>query len=402
MWGRPALDARALDGIRVLDLSNHGAAPMATMHLADHGADVIKVEHPDGGDEMRRWGNLKDGIGLFYKVANRNKRCITLDLKHPRGQELARRLASEVDVVVENFRTGTLERWGLSYADLAQDNPSLVMLHVTGFGRTGPRATSPGFGSLTEAFAGAVYANGFPDRRPLIQPFMFGDSSAAIFGAFSVMLALLHAHRTGQGQEIDLALHEPVLAMLGPMVIDHDQLGLVQERSGGESPHVAPRGTFRTHDGGWVAASGSTQATFERICRALGAEELIADPRFVTNSARVANIHDLFTVMDRLIGQFNRVELLARAAEHDATIVPVNSIADIVVDPQIVARENIATVVDHDFGAVRMQNLAGRLSATPGRITHAGRALGADNAEVFGGLGLGETELAELVREGII
>lgn len=396
------MERRALDGIRVLDLSNHGAAPMAAMHLADHGADVIKVEHPDGGDEMRRWGNLKDGVGLFYKVANRNKRAITLDLKQSRGQEIVRRLASEVDVVIENFRTGTLERWELGYAQLAKNNPALVMLHVTGFGRTGPRATSPGFGSLTEAFAGAVYANGFPDRRPLMQPFMFGDSSAAIFGAFTIMVALLHAQRTGEGQEIDLALHEPVLAMLGPMVIDHDQLGVVQERSGGESPHVAPRGTFRTRDGGWVAASGSTQATFERICRALAAEALIVDPRFVTNAARVANIHDLFAAMDRLIGGFDRSELLERAARHDATIVPVNSIADIVVDPQIAARQNIADVPDHDFGTVKMQNVAGLLSVTPGRITHAGRALGADTAEVLGALGLSDDDLATLERDGVI
>lgn len=392
-----------LSGVRVLDLSNHFAGPMAAMHLADYGAEVIKVEHPAHGDELRRWGSSKDGVGLFFKVVNRNKKAITLDLKHSTGQQLARDLASSCDVVIENFRTGRLEEWNLDYQALSERNPSLVMLHLTGFGRTGPRATNPGFGSLVEAFAGAVFPNGYADRRPLMQPFGFGDATAAIFAAHIVMVALFHRERTGDGQEIDLGLYEPILTMLGPQIIDYDQLGVVQERSGPQSPHVSPRGTFQTRDGGWVAVSGSTQATFERIARALELDELTSDPRFATNALRVKNATELIELLDGAIGGIDRNELLARAAELEVTIAPVNNVADLYADPQLLARENIATVADDELGTVRMQNVAGRLSRTPGRITHAGPRLGEHNAELYSQLlDLSAQDLEELAAEGVI
>lgn len=376
----------ALHGIRVLDLSNLGAGPMITMHLGDFGADVIKVEHPIRGDELRHWGNAKDGVGLFFKVVNRNKRAVTLDLKTPEGQELARALARECDVVVENYRTGTIEGWGLGYSDLSADREDLVYAHVTGFGRTGPRSHQPGFGSLTEAFAGAVYRSGFPDRRPLMQPFALVDSAAALVGAYAVMVALFHRERTGQGQEIDLALYESIFNMMGPHVIDYDQLGLVQERMGAHSPHVAPRGTFQTRDGAWVAMSGSTQSTFERICAALGAPELATDARFATNAARISHLPDLTEALDDLAGAMDRDVLLERADELGAPICAVNNIADIFEDDHYDARSNIVKVDDEELGSVRMQNVATTLTSTPGAITHAGPRLGQHNAEVYRGL----------------
>lgn len=392
-----------LEGVRVLDLSNLMAGPMSTMHLADFGADVIKVEHPARGDEMRRWGNAKGDVGLFFKVVNRNKRTVTIDLRSEEGRDLTLRLAAECDVVVENFRTGTLEGWGLGYEAIRAVNPEVIMLHLTGFGRTGPRAHDPGFGSLVEAFAGASYINGHADREPLIQPFGLGDSSAAIFGAYSVVVALFNKAAGGGGQEIDLGLYEGLFAMLGPQVIDYDQLGLMQERYGADNPFVAPRGTFRTRDGLWVAVSGSTQGTFERICKALGIEECIEDPRFRTNRLRVEHGPALSNIIGTAVALWDRGELVERARSLEATIGPVNNVRDAFTDEQFAARGNIAQVQDEELGPVKMQNVAAKLSRTPGSVRHAGPPKGKHNQEVFGDLlGLTNAELDVLRAAGAI
>ena len=394
---------RPLEGLRVLDLSNLLAGPMSTMHLADYGADVIKVEHPERGDEMRRWGLQKDGVGLFFKMINRNKRTITVDLGHPEGRELIRRLAAEVDVVVENFRTGTVERWGIGYDDLRAANSDLIMVHLTGFGRTGPLSHEPGFGSLVEAFSGAAYVNGHADREPLIQPFGLGDASAAIFAAFAVMVAVYNRDQGHGGQEIDLGLYEGLFTMLGPQVINYDQLGVIQERYGADNPFVAPRGTYLTRDGHWVAISGSTQATFERICRALELDDLLTDERFATNAARIANGSTLADVLRSEIGTRDRDDLVALARKHQATMGPVNNVADMFEDGQVKARGNVVRIDDDELGSVRMQNVAITFSATPGRITHAGAPKAAFNDEVLRDvLGLGEEEILRLKESGAI
>lgn len=394
---------RPLEGLRVLDLSNLLAGPMSTMHLADYGADVIKVEHPARGDEMRRWGLQKDGVGLFFKVINRNKRTITVDFGHPEGRDLVRRLATDVDVVVENFRTGTVERWGIGYDDLVAVNPDLIMVHLTGFGRTGPLSHEPGFGSLVEAFAGAAYINGHSDREPLIQPFGLGDATAAIFAAFAVMVAVYNRDRGHGGQEIDLGLYEGLFTMLGPQVINYDQLGVVQERYGADNPFVAPRGTYLTRDGHWIAISGSTQATFERICRALEMDELLIDERFASNALRIANGAALTELLREAIGKRDRDDLVTLARTHQATIGPVNNVADMFSDSQVAARGNVVEIDDEELGPVRMQNVAIKFTETPGRITHTGPPMAAHNDEVFGELlGLGEEELTWLKDQGVI
>lgn len=392
-----------LEGLRVLDLSNLLAGPMSTMHLGDYGADVIKVEHPARGDEMRQWGLKKDGIGLFFKVVNRNKRTITIDLSRPEGRDLVLRLAREVDVVVENFRTGTVERWGIGYEDLSAANPDIIMMHLTGFGRTGPLAHEPGFGSLVEAFAGAAYINGHADREPLIQPFGLGDATAAIFAAFAVMVAVYNRDHGGGGQEIDLGLYEGLFTMLGPQVVNYDQLGVVQERYGADNPFVAPRGTYRTRDGHWVAISGSTQVTFERICTALELPGLSSDPRFASNELRIANGQVLSELLKQRIAELDRDEVLARARKHQATMGPVNNVADMFGDPHVKARGNIVEIPDEDLGPVRMQNVALKFSRTPGRIVHTGPRKAAFNEEVFHDvLGLGEEAIAQLTEKGVI
>lgn len=394
---------RPLEGLRVLDLSNLLAGPMSAMHLADYGADVIKVEHPVRGDEMRRWGLQKDGVGLFFKVINRNKRTVTIDLGHPQGRDLVRRLAAEVDVVVENFRTGTVERWGIGYEDLTAENPDLIMVHLTGFGRTGPLAHEPGFGSLVEAFAGAAYINGHADREPLIQPFGLGDATAAIFAAFAVMVAVYNRDQGHGGQEIDLGLYEGLFTMLGPQVINFDQLGVVQERYGADNPFVAPRGTFLTRDGHWMAISGSTQATFERICRALELDDLLEDGRFATNESRIANGEVLTTMLRDAISQRDRDELVALARKFQATIGPVNNVADMFEDSQVQARGNLVEVDDAELGPVRMQNVAIAFSKTPGRISHTGPPKAAHNDEIFREtLGMEDEEILRLKEIGVI
>lgn len=388
----------------MLDLSNLLAAPMATMYLGDFGAEVIKAEHPIRGDELRRWGNRRGDVGLFFKVLNRNKRLITLDLKAPRGQDLVRRLAAECDVVVESYRPGTLERWGIGYEQLSAINAGLIMLHVSGFGRTGPWSQRPGFGTLAEAFSGYAHITGFPDRPPLLPSFGLGDTSTGVLAAFAVMLTLYHRDLGGgPGQEIDLGLYEGLFTMLGPQVIDYDQLGITQERCGSRLPFVSPRNTYQTADGAWIAIAGSTQGTFERIMRALDCESLLSDPRFADNHRRIENAEALDVELQHAVGEWTLAEVLDVFERMEAPVGPVYDIAQIFEDPHYRARENIVAIPDPELGEVRMQNVVPRLSQTPGRITHAGLRKGAYNLEVYGGLlGLGAEELAGLRAEGVI
>ena len=397
------MSRRPLADVRVLDLSNLLAGPMATMHLADYGADVVKVEHPQRGDELRRWGHSKDGVGLFYKMLNRNKRAITLDLKSERGQELVRRMVPRFDVVAESYRPGTLERWGIGYEQLREVNPDLIMLHISGFGRTGPWSQRPGFGTLAEAFSGAAYITGFPDRPPLLPSFGLGDTSTAIFAAYAVMVALHNRDHGGGGQEIDLGLYEGLFTLLGPQVVDYDQLGIVQEREGGRLPFVAPRNTYLTSDDIWAAIAGSTQVTFERICRALGIEHLIEDERFTTNQLRVDNCPALDDEIQAAVGGLTYEEIMERFDAVGATVGPVLNVEQLVGHPQVRARGNVAAVDDDELGTIRMQNVAARLSETPGHIEHAGPPKGHHNDEVYGELlGLDGDELAELAADGVI
>ncbi len=372
------------DGVKVIDISNFLAAPMSAMFLADFGADVVKVERPGHGDEVRYWGRNKNGVGLYFKILGRGKKSVTADMRTPFGVDVVKRLIKDADILVENYRTGTLEKWGIGPDVLHALNPGLIILRITGFGQTGPYAQRPGFGTLAEAFAGFVHINGEADGPPLLPGFGLADSTTGLMAAFLASAALHEKRRSGKGQVIDLAIYETLLTLLGPQVIDYDQLGQIQQRQGSRLPFTAPRNTYRSRDGKWVSIAGSAQSTFERICQALEIPEVVKLAPFIDNRKRLENAKALDEVLQGAIEKYDLDELTRRFLAVDAPIAPVNDIAQICADPQIIARENVTTLEDKELGVpIKMQNVVGKFSQTPGRITAPGPRLGEHNREVL-------------------
>jgi crotonobetainyl-CoA:carnitine CoA-transferase CaiB-like acyl-CoA transferase len=386
-----------LAGVKVIDIANFLAGPMASMFLADFGAEVIKVERPGSGDEIRYWGNNKNGVGLMYKLINRNKRSVTADLRTPLGVEIVKRLVRDADIIVENYRKGTLEKWGLGYDVLSKINPGLIMLRLTGFGQTGPNSHKPGFGTLAEGYAGYAYITGYPDRPPLLPGFGLADDTAGLMGAFLATVALQEKNRSGKGQVVEYAIYEPLLTLLGPQVVDYDQLGVIQERNGSRLPFTAPRNTYRTKDDKWVSISGSAQSTFERMCEALEVPELVKDPRFLDNRLRIQNAPALDDALQAAIERFDRAELIVLFDMFDATVAACNNVQEIFEDPHIQARGNIVPIPDEELGGpLRMQNIVGNFSRTPGKIRHAGPVLGSSNRDILvDQLGFSKEELRQ-------
>jgi len=384
-------------GVKVIDISNFLAAPMSAMFLADFGADVIKLERPGPGDEVRYWGRNKGGVGLYYKILGRGKRSVTADMRTPFGVEVVKRLVKDADILVENYRVGTLEKWGIGPEVLHAINPGLVIMRITGFGQTGPYRERPGFGTLAEAFAGFVHINGEEKGPPLLPGFGLADSTTGLMAAFLASAALHEKRRSGKGQVVDLAIYETLFTLLGPQPIDYDQLGEVQQRQGSRLPFTAPRNTYRSKDGKWVSIAGSAQSTFERICQALEIPHVVKMAPFIDNRKRLENAKALDEVLQDAIGKLPLDELTRRFLAVDAPIAPVNDIAQIFADPQFQARENIVAVEDAELGGpIKMQNVVGKFSATPGRIRRAGPKLGEHNREVLiGELGFTEAEIKE-------
>ncbi|AYF75495.1 CoA transferase [Nocardia yunnanensis] len=390
-----------LTGIRVLDAATLFAGPLAATMLADFGAEVIKIEHP-AGDPVRTHGAQRDGVGLWWKMLGRNKKSVTLYLGSPEGQELFRRMAADADVVIENFRPGTLERWGLSYATLRQHNPGLVLARVTGFGQTGPYAHRPGFGTLAEAMSGFAAMTGEPDGPPTLPPFGLADGIAALTTAFAIMTALRARERDGQGQQIDLAIVEPILTLLGPHILAYDQLGQLPARTGNRSVNNAPRNTYRTADGRWVAVSTSAQSIAERVMRLVGRPEFLTEPWFATGSGRAAHADELDAAVGEWISQRDTDEVVTAFEKAEAAVAPIYTAADILADPQFHALETITTVEDAELGPLRMQNVLFRLSETPGEIRWSGPPLGAHTEEVLRGYDVDELSLARLRKAGVV
>jgi crotonobetainyl-CoA:carnitine CoA-transferase CaiB-like acyl-CoA transferase len=393
---------RPLEGIRVVEAATLFAAPMATMLLADFGADVVKLEHPRHPDPARGHGPAKDGAGLWFKALSRNKRHATLDLSHPDGQALFLRLAADADVVVENFRPGTLERWNLGWNELSTANPRLVLARVSGFGQDGPYAHRAGFGTLAEAMSGFAALNGEPDRPPLLPPLALADGVAALATAFAVLAALRARETTGRGQVVDVSLLEPLMTLLGPGVSAYDALGELQPRTGNRSSHNAPRNVYRTADDRWVAVSSSATSIAERVMRLVGRPDLVDEPWFTTGSGRVAHVDEIDAAVTAWVGERTRDEVLAAFEAAQAAAAPVYDAGDILADPHFRARGTIASIDDADVGTLRLPSVLARLSETPGEIRWSGREHGADSAEVLGGLGVDAEELERLRAEGVV
>jgi crotonobetainyl-CoA:carnitine CoA-transferase CaiB-like acyl-CoA transferase len=390
-----------LAGLKVLDLATLFAGPHLATNLGDFGADVIKIEHPVG-DPVRRHGHSKDGHPLWWKSLARNKRAITLNLSKPKGAEILKRLAAEADVVVENFRTGTLERWGIGWETLHALNPRLIMVRVTGFGQTGPYARRPGFGTLAESMSGFAHITGEPDGPPTLPPFGLADGICAMTGTWAVAFALLERHRSGKGQMIDMAIYEPILAILGPQPTVYDALGVIQNRTGNRSGNTAPRNTYRTRDDKWVAISTSGDNIARRVMELVGHPEVTAEPWFKTGRGRAEHADELDAMVGGWIAERNASEVIAAFEAAEAAIAPIYSVADVMSDPHFIERQTIVSVPDADLGQVKMQTMPARLSRTPGSIRWTGPALGAHNKEIYLNLGFTEDDLAALADEGVI
>ncbi|MGH3358634.1 MAG: CaiB/BaiF CoA transferase family protein [Nocardioidaceae bacterium] len=389
-----------LEGLRVVDLSTLFAGPQAAMHLGDFGAEVIKVEHPRRPDPARGHGASKDGHNLWWKTLGRNKATMTLDLSQTEGQQIFLRLAETADVVIENFRPDTLERWNVGPDALYERNPGLVLARLTGFGQIGPYRRRPGFGTLAEAMSGFASLTGEPDGPPTLPPFGLADGIAALATSYAVMTALHARGGTGRGQIVDMALIEPILSILGPQITRWDQLETVQPRRGNRSSDNAPRNTYRTSDDRWVAISTSAQSIAERVMRLVGRPELAEQPWFATGAGRVEHADLLDEVVGAWVAEHTRDEVIDAFERAEAAVAPIYDAADIVADPQYRALGTIHTVDDPDLGPIAMQNVVFRLSETPGRIRWSGRAHGADTEAVLDELGV--TDVDGLRERGVI
>jgi crotonobetainyl-CoA:carnitine CoA-transferase CaiB-like acyl-CoA transferase len=389
---------RPLEGIRVVEAATLFAAPLATMFLGDYGADVVKIEHPRIPDPAR--GHGVDG--LWFKTLARNKRLITLDLAKPHGAELFLRLAERADVVVENFRPGTLERWGVGWDELSGVNPRLVLARVTGFGQTGPYASRPGFGTLAEAMCGFAALNGEPDGPPLLPPLALADGVAGLATAFAVLAALRARDETGRGQVVDTSLIEPLMTLLGAQATEYELLGTLQQRTGNRSSHNAPRNAYRTADGAWVAVSASATSIAERVLRLVGRPDLAEQPWFATGAGRVAHVGEIDGAVAAWISARERDEVLAAFTAADAAIAPIYDARDVLADPHFAARQSLISVPDSELGDIVMANVVSRLSETPGEIRTTGGAHGTDTDAVLGELGVSESERARLRAEEVI
>jgi crotonobetainyl-CoA:carnitine CoA-transferase CaiB-like acyl-CoA transferase len=391
-----------LQGLRVLDVSTLFAGPIAATVMADLGAEVIKIEHPTLGDPVRGHGHARDGISLTWKTLGRNKRTVTCKLSDPRGRDLFLDLVATADVVIENFRPGTLERWGLGPDVLMARRPGLVLARVTGFGQTGPMSRRPGFGTLAESMSGFAHSTGYPDGPPTLPPFGLADGIAALATAFGILAALRHRDATGEGQTIDLAIIEPILSLLGPQVTVYDQLGIVQQREGNRSINNAPRNIYRTRDGRWAAISTSAQSIAERVVRLVGRPDLIDEPWFATGRERAEHADELDEAVGAWIAARDLDEVVAEFEAVDAAVAPIYDAADIAGDPQYAALGTFVELDDPELGPLVLQNVFMRLSRTPGAVEWAGRPLGADTDALLDELGVDARTREALRADGVV
>ena len=365
-----------LAGVRVLELGNFIAGPFAGQLLGDYGADVIKVEPPDDGDPMRHWGLTRDGEGLWWPSIARNKRSVVADLREDEGRRFAQQIAASADIIVENFRPGRLADWGLDYGSVKAANPGVIMVHVSGFGQTGPRASEAGFGSIGEAVGGIRHTTGDPDRPPARCGVSLGDSLAAMFAVIGALAALEERHRSGEGQEVDVAIYEAVAALMESSMADYELGGVLRGRSGGTLPGVAPANAYRTDDGSDVLIAGNADSVFRRLCDVMGRPELASDPRFATHGARGAHAVDLDAIVTTWTNTLDADTLLARLAANAVPAGRVYTAADMLTDPDYAARNMVLRAKARAGFEVPMTGVVPRFSRTPGAVVDVGPELG--------------------------
>jgi formyl-CoA transferase len=403
MIPRIAFDPTAsasLDGIRVIDVSRLVAGNMVSLQLADHGAEVIKVENPDLGDPLRAW--KVNGLSLHWKVYARNKKSLAMNLRLAAGREALLDLLAASQVLIENYRPGTLERMGLGPGVLLARNPSLVILRITGFGQDGPYRDRPGFGTLVEAMSGFAAKNGFDDRPPVLPPLAMADMVAGLYGAYAVMVALRVAERGGQGQVIDLPLLDPILSVQGPDAAAYRVSGRKPRRTGSRSATTSPRNVYGTKDGRFVAISASIQAMAERLFRAIGREDVIDDPRFCSNTDRVRNMDACDGIVAGWIAERTLEEAMAVFEAAEVTAAPILEIDQLLDDPHVQARGVVVEAPDDEAGSVLMHAVIPRFSETPGRLRSAAPSLGQHTRAVLESIGYDAARIAALEADGVI
>lgn len=398
-------ESMALSGLKILDISTMIAAPWASTYLADFGAEVIKIEHPEFGDHARNYGKKKNGIPLFWKTLNRNKKFITLNLKTSKGQEMLKELVKEMDVVIENFRPGTLEKWGIGWDTLSKVNPKLIMLRTTGFGQSGPYVDRAGFGTVAEGMSGFSSINGEKDGQPLLPGIPLADGVSSVFGSLSILIALTERTRdpNGIGQCIDISLYEPLMRFMEAHLMAYNQLGEVAQRVGNGSVSIAPRNAYQTKDEHWVALSGAAQSITQNVFKAIGKEELFYDEKFSTNENRMKNVKELDALIGGWIKERELDEVVDTFNDAGAVIGPMYDVSQLYDDPHFIHRETFVNVKDDDFEEIQVPNVVAKFSKTPGKVTSLGKEKGFNNDEIYRELlNLSEEEIDHLKKEKII
>jgi formyl-CoA transferase len=396
-----------LQGLRILELGTLIAAPFASRMFAEFGADVIKVEDPATGDPIRNWRYLHDGTSLWWYVQARNKKSIALNLKDPRAREIARRLAIEADVVIENYRPGVLEKWGLGYEQLRAENPSTVMVRVSGYGQTGPMRDRPGFGAIAEAMGGIRFVSGHPDRPPVRIGISIGDSIAALHGVMGALMALRHRDATGgrgkgEGQMIDVALYESVFNLMESTVPEYDVYGVVRSRTGGALPGIVPSNTYACADGAAIVVAGNGDAIFKRLMTAIGRDDLAGDPALARNEGRVKRVDAIDGAIQEWCSRHPIDDAVALLTAADVPVSRIYSVADMFSDAQFQARAMIEQAVLPDGTPMKVPAIVPKLSATPGETRWLGPRLGEHTDEVLRTLGYDAAAIEALRADGVI
>lgn len=394
-----------LRGLKILEMGQLLAGPFASVLLAWFGAEVIKIEPPGIGDPLRTWRNLHRGTSLWWYILGRNKKCVTLNLRHPKGQEIARRLVGQSDVVLENFKPGTMEKWGLGYEALKNINPRVIMVRVSGWGQTGPNSPKPGYASVAEGVGGLRYVTGDPDRPPVRPNLSLGDTLSGLHAALGLLMAVYHrdVKGTGEGQVVDVAIYESVFNMMESMVPEYDMDGQIRERQGAKLTGIVPTNTYRCKDGKYIIIGGNGDSIFKRLMLAAGRSDLAEDQRLAHNNDRVEHEQEIDNAIGAWTGQHTYEEVLATLEEAGVPSGPIYSIADILRDPHYTARGMFETITLADGSRVKLPTFAPKLTETPGRTDWIGPALGAHNHEVYCGLlGMSEQDLSLLHEEGVI